>query len=65
MSPISDGEPLSLRFIDTWNVPVMFDEATLLFGVFAFPNEEPYLINTRKTTFGQPSIFLAVTLLTL
>ena len=47
MSLISDGDPLSLRFIDTWNVPVMFDEATLFFGVFAFPSE-PYLIGQKK-----------------
>jgi len=48
VSVISDGEPLSLRFMDTWNVPVMIDEALLLFIVFAFSDEEPFLINAIR-----------------
>jgi hypothetical protein len=34
-SRISDGVPLSLSFINTWTVPVMLDEAPLLFVVIA------------------------------
>jgi hypothetical protein len=36
---ISDGEPLSLRFMDTWNVPVMFDETFLFFALISSPDE--------------------------
>jgi len=33
---MDDGEPLSLRFTDSWNVPVMSDGEPLLFGVIRF-----------------------------
>ena len=39
-SRMSDGEPLSLEFTDAWIVPVMSDEAPLLFGVINFSNFE-------------------------
>jgi len=33
-----DGKPLSLNFTDIWNVPIMFEDEPLSFGVFAFSN---------------------------
>jgi len=44
-----DEEP-SLRFMDTWNVPVMFDETPLLFVIFAFSDEDPYLVDIVRNT---------------
>jgi hypothetical protein len=49
VSFISDGKTLSLRFMGNWNVPVMFDEATLLFGLFGF-SDEPHLAQVVKNT---------------
>ena len=49
-SHISEGKSFSLRFMDTWNVPVMVDETLLFFAVFAFSDGEPFLIQTVKST---------------
>jgi hypothetical protein len=55
VSRISDGEPLSLRFTGTWNVPVLSDETPLVFIVFGFFSdsdfrEVPSLINAVENT---------------
>ena len=51
VSLLSDNEPLSLRFIGTWNVPVMFDEEPFLFGVISFDfRENPSITNIIKNT---------------
>ena len=50
VSLISDGEPLSLKFMDTWSVPIMFDEEPLFFGTFAFSDDESFLIQVVKST---------------
>ena len=42
MPPMADWETLSLSFTKTWSVPVMSDEAPLLFGVIAFSDYEGY-----------------------
>jgi hypothetical protein len=42
MPVMSDWEPLSLSFTKTWSVPVMSDDAPLLFGVIAFSDYEGY-----------------------
>ena len=50
VSRMPDGETLSLKFQNTWNVPVMSDEAPLLFVIIMFSDfgRDPY-ISLQKT----------------
>jgi len=50
-SRVADGKSLSLRFANTWNVPVMSEEEPLLFALIRFTDfGDPYISSGNKNT---------------